>query len=191
MNTINETYEGETKKGKAHGFGTATGIDSYNGQFKNGYPHGKGTYVWKKSNVKFVGEWIKGKRHGKGKMIYSSDSIVEGYWVKNRYIGLYKTPFKLLDKTSEITNCTIKKLESEPNCIRCYVLINDKKVQKPKFTVHPTNGNYYNIVEAGDHIELQKVTFPFRAKLYYGKHYIEIEIFQGGMWDLRMEINEL
>ena len=47
VDSLKGEYNGDCKKGKAEGKGTAVGIDSYKGNFKNGYPNGEGKYIWK------------------------------------------------------------------------------------------------------------------------------------------------
>lgn len=93
-------YDGETKKGLAHGQGKALGEeDSYEGTFRKGYPHGEGVYIWGNGN-KYTGEYSKGKRDGKGELRIKRgdnlpDSIQVGYFKDNEYVGIYKTPYKI------------------------------------------------------------------------------------------------
>ena len=56
------TYEGDVKKGKAHGIGIFTFSDGskYEGKFKKNKFHGKGKYTDSENNI-FEGKW----RHGK------------------------------------------------------------------------------------------------------------------------------
>ena len=58
------TYEGEVKKGKAHGEGVITFSDGtiYQGKFKKNKPHGLGVYTDVRENT-YEGKW----RHGKFK----------------------------------------------------------------------------------------------------------------------------
>ncbi len=89
-------YKGECKKGLAHGQGLATGKDVYEGKFKKGYPNGKGKYTWS-DNSYFEGNFKKGKQNGFGKfyaVIDGMDSITEGYWDNDVYIGKNSNPKK-------------------------------------------------------------------------------------------------
>tara|TARA_R110001583_G_scaffold43208_1_gene137439 strand:+ start:10270 stop:10947 length:678 start_codon:yes stop_codon:yes gene_type:complete len=82
-------YQGETKKGLAHGEGEAQGIDSYIGNFKKGYPQGKGTYTWNNGDF-YIGNWYKGQRNGEGEYhtkFENRDTIYAGIWKKDKYIG--------------------------------------------------------------------------------------------------------
>ena len=55
-------YEGELKKGKAHGKGILTFSDDtiYEGNFKKNRPHGKGIYTDARENT-YEGKWRNGK----------------------------------------------------------------------------------------------------------------------------------
>jgi hypothetical protein len=93
-------YEGGCEDGKAEGRGKATGTDSYEGEFKAGLPNGEGVYAWANGNV-YDGHWVKGKREGKGLMHFKTaggDSMVNGYWKRDEYIGLYENAFEIIAK---------------------------------------------------------------------------------------------
>jgi len=86
---ISGKYTGECKKGLANGIGTAEGTDKYAGEFKKGLPDGKGVYTWANGTV-YDGEWKKGQQSGAGKYtlkVNGKDSIAEGYWKDDKYIG--------------------------------------------------------------------------------------------------------
>ena len=90
-------YEGECKKGLAHGFGKAIGQDTYEGEFKKGLPDGEGTYTWSTGEV-YSGEWKKGLRNGLGKYTFKfegRDSIQEGDWKKDEYIIDYSSGYEI------------------------------------------------------------------------------------------------
>ena len=55
-------YEGEVKKGKAHGEGILTFSDdtTYVGNFKKNKPHGKGIYTDQRE-ISYEGKWRNGK----------------------------------------------------------------------------------------------------------------------------------
>ncbi len=44
-------YEGELKKGLAHGLGTAIGLDAYTGHFSKGLPESEGTYTFGNGDI--------------------------------------------------------------------------------------------------------------------------------------------
>ena len=60
------SYEGEVKKGKAHGVGKFTFSDgsTYEGKFKKNRFHGKGEYTTKSGEV-FEGKWRRGRFYQK------------------------------------------------------------------------------------------------------------------------------
>ena len=60
------TYEGDVKKGKAHGIGIFTFSDGskYEGKFKKNKFHGKGKYTDSEGNI-FEGKWRRGKFRNK------------------------------------------------------------------------------------------------------------------------------
>lgn len=66
INFGSSTYEGEVKKGKAHGMGILTFSDGtkYEGKFKKNKMHGKGKYTDLEGNV-FEGKWRRGKFRNK------------------------------------------------------------------------------------------------------------------------------
>lgn len=86
---ISVSYIGDCKNGLADGTGHATGEDFYKGEFVSGLPEGKGTYVWS-NGATYNGEWKKGLRDGYGiysHKYHSRDSILEGVWNKDKYMG--------------------------------------------------------------------------------------------------------
>ena len=93
----NLKYQGECKKGKAHGEGVIDDDIYYRGMLKNGIFHGVGELVMKDGDI-YKGQWKRGKKDGKGILIGRSD-IVTGYWSQDDYIGKYKSGYKLLNQT--------------------------------------------------------------------------------------------
>lgn len=99
-------YEGSTKKGLAHGQGTALGEDSYTGHFVKGLPDGEGTYTYKNGSF-YKGNLSKGLFSGKGTMTYRTvhgDSIVDGYWSDGNYVGKnIILPYEISDKSGSVS----------------------------------------------------------------------------------------
>ena len=104
-------YEGQLKKGLAHGMGTAIGLDSYTGNFSKGLPISEGTYTFSNGNV-YRGEFLKGLFSGKGVLTYkkaTGDSIVEGYWEEGKYIGkTMVAPYEISNKTGSVNPSIIR-----------------------------------------------------------------------------------
>jgi len=44
--------------------------DIYCGKHKGGIKNGDGNYMYKSSNIKYIGEWKDDKKHGKGEMVF-------------------------------------------------------------------------------------------------------------------------
>ncbi len=99
-------YKGDCKKGLAHGEGTAEGTDSYTGHFKKGLPDGEGEYHYKSGEI-FIGRWVAGKKNGNGRLIVrlasGKDSITEGVWQADKYIGKAKGPEYIISDQSGST----------------------------------------------------------------------------------------
>lgn len=86
---INEIYIGHFKNGKKDGFGTLSNSkDMYTGQWKNNLLHGEvynqGIYG------EFKGNYVNGKRHGKGKIINKNGQVYEGQFKNGRIDGYGK-----------------------------------------------------------------------------------------------------
>jgi len=169
LKDIQGTYTGECANDKANGKGKSVGVDEYEGEFKDGYPEGKGIYTWKDGHY-FIGIFKKGIKEGKGDMYYESskgdDSVITGYWKKDKYIGEYEHQFVILSQTSRI------------NKIECRMV--DKKTKNITIEVHQTSGSIASITEiisiTGTYYSkknqiltnrsityINDVTYPFRA----------------------------
>lgn len=99
---LDSIYIGKCKKGLAHGKGEAIAKDTYKGKFKEGLPNGQGTYTWSNGN-QYTGDWKAGKRSGEGQLSLitpTGDSIIEGLWEHNKYLGPKPIPPKVISKTS-------------------------------------------------------------------------------------------
>ncbi|MCK0130850.1 hypothetical protein MWU59_04970 [Flavobacteriaceae bacterium F08102] len=187
LKTINETYEGECKKGKANGKGSATGIDTYVGEFKKGLPHGIGTYTWKDGRI-YEGSFVKGKKEGKGKLTIKTDSIITGYWNKDTYVGLFEKPYKKISKSQNVADYSLRKIQDDINNLRFYVKTNQEQVKYPRLTIIVISGQYQTQLNSNDFLELTNVTYPIRLKASYGQDFIEVEIFQSGLWEIKTDI---
>jgi hypothetical protein len=101
---ISVSYVGMCKNGLADGTGEATGEDFYKGEFVKGLPDGKGTYIWK-NGATYDGEWEKGMRDGYGIYSYkfqNSDSILEGEWKNDKYLGKKALPPYVIEYRNNI-----------------------------------------------------------------------------------------
>ena len=193
--SLKGTYVGDCENGKANGKGKAVGVDSYEGEFKNGYPEGKGSYIWKDGHY-FIGQFKKGKKEGKGDIYYESvkgeDSVINGYWKKDEYIGEYEKPYEIRNTSSGISrvNCTIA----------------DKKGRGIELNVSRTGGGampisdiqilsgtylYKNtiITSIASITKLGQVAFPFRAIFTFNNGAtIEIIFNEKAKYDVNIEV---
>lgn len=204
--SLKGTYTGECNNGKAEGLGKAIGIDSYEGEFKAGLPHGHGKYIWKNGNT-FSGNWKKGNKEGHGIITYKlsedKDSLVEGYWQKDKFIGIYEKPYRFIENTIHITSKSAKKINDKFNQVDIFLdsetgkqqtSFNGGATEAPLITdITVVNGIYMRLVQNPNlgkktAYSLEDVVFPFRAVFTIGTDSFEMEIFESGRWviDLRM-----
>ncbi|NXA52244.1 R10B2 protein, partial [Nothocercus julius] len=100
------TYEGQWEKNVRHGEGTMrwlTANQEYIGQWEYGIQHGFGTHIWFLKRMplsqyplrnKYIGNFVKGDRHGHGRFIYAGGAVYDGDWVCNKKHGRGKFVFK-------------------------------------------------------------------------------------------------
>ena len=211
--SLKGVYDGDCRKDKANGNGTATGEDSYTGSFKNGYPDGKGKYNWKNGDW-YNGEWKKGKREGKGTMFYkekdSKDSLLTGYWKNDKYVGKYEKPYIVISKTPDISFLDISR-ENSNNKEISFVMQSTRggatalAGPMPKITITDigvvdgqfmTRTDDYNMPKTNKTV-LRGVEFPLRIKIYLGTSatpadadMIEIEFLEEGRYNVEITVNK-
>lgn len=190
MKSISGSYQGDCKRGKADGEGTAKGEDTYSGEFRKGLPHGKGIYTWKDGKV-YEGGFDKGEKEGEGKLTIAPDSVVTGFWKKDAYVGLFENPYRKIDKSANVSSYTINKVQDDINNLRFYVRVNQEQQDYPGFSFVVHSGRYQTQINNNDFVELTNVTFPIKLKANYGRDFIEIEIFQPGLWEIRTDITHI
>ena len=203
--SLKGTYTGDCKKNKAHGKGKAVGVDTYEGDFKNGIPDGEGTYTWSNKNV-FEGKYLKGLREGKGKMTMkregAQDSVIEGFWKKDAYIGKNEKPYIVHSKTGSVRNVEIQ-YTSDPLARIKIIITNTTSGQQTTFGVVPAmkvdnvqvlKGHYERQTNLESHLKssettLIEVIFPIRLKLNIGREEVELEFFESGSYTVNISIN--
>ncbi len=192
MKTINESYTGNSKRKLAHGQGEAKGIDHYQGKFKAGWPHGEGTYTWTKERKSYKGEWQKGVMHGEGTLTcIDNDSIVKGFWEKGTYIGKYKTPYKVLDRSTKVSDVTVKKYDETVKNVRLYLKEDENFVNNPIFNIIVKEGGYQNAKNYRDFVELENVTYPLTVLVKSGSEFVNVTLYQEFMWQVTMHITNI
>jgi hypothetical protein len=204
--SLKGTYSGDCKKNKAHGKGKAVGTDTYEGEFKNGIPDGEGMYTWATKNV-FEGKFLKGLREGKGKMIFkregTQDSVVEGYWKKDAYIGKNEKPYIIHNKTGSVRDVQVEFVPDPLARVKIVVTNTTGGAQTssgatmPRFrvdNVQVLKGHYERLTSLESHLKstettLIEVIYPFRVKLNIGREEVEVEFFESGSYIVSIAIN--
>ena len=204
---LDSVYHGHCKHGLADGQGFAYRTDSFVGNFLKGYPHGYGRYYDIKNNTVYEGHFSKGIKDGKGKILYFrpslKDSVVEGFWKHDHYIGSHAYPFKVTGKsglvrTAHITrdnqtgteNTIVIEITSE-NAGNLSITQN---VRKPELTnISVIEGTYTNINRVESQVTrnfyyLLNVTYPFKATLLVNESSVDVEINQPGSYKIFVKL---
>lgn len=186
-------YEGECRKGLAHGMGTATGIDSYTGGFKKGLPDGKGVYHYASGDV-YEGQMKKGGRHGTGKMTLHReaqlDSTYYGRWNNDKFAGQdIKSMYKIVEKR-DCDRVNVRRMNAEENAIQFEVFVRNMKVRIPGNVMLSGSSGVQRLDP--NFIGFENITFPFSGSIRYEapnktgtsqlEVYVNIELYAPGNW---------
>ena len=113
--SISGSYDGDCKKGLAHGNGNAKGVDTYTGEFKKGLPDGDGTYTWADGRV-YKGEFKNGMMDGAGELTGTSagteGNVVTGYWEEDKYLGTTKEAYYVHHHSSEVRTVRVTQVKN-------------------------------------------------------------------------------
>lgn len=184
------TYQGDCKKGLAHGKGIAQGIDRYEGQFIKGLPNGRGTYKWA-NGVYYDGQWKDGLREGEGKMVYP-DSVVAGIWKGDKYMGKKKlAPYRIINSTS-LARFTISKSNDRNNTIKIRIMQGGlDNIAIEDFSLFFDSGSEF---KNGNYYGIENISYPVTIKVKYRSWNqlmtsqfdvrFELEITDPGSWDI-------
>lgn len=194
LTALEGNYNGDCKKGLAHGFGKAKGKDTYEGEFKKGLPHGTGIYTWSHGNV-FDGRWNKGLKDGYGKLMIKtqvSDSLVIGYWQEDEYVGIHKDSYQIYSRTSGISGFRFVRDEKlATNGLEVQIQRNDNLQRNPEIRIDLVSGNYERLQPLNTSLQIINISTPFRARVRYMNEMIEVEVYQSGEWRMILEITEI
>ncbi|XP_025235197.1 radial spoke head 10 homolog B-like [Theropithecus gelada] len=99
-------YEGQWEDNMRHGEGRMrwlTANEEYTGRWERGLQNGFGTHTWFLKRIpssqyplrnEYIGEFVNGHRHGRGKFYYASGAVYDGEWVSNKKHGTGRLTFK-------------------------------------------------------------------------------------------------
>ncbi len=191
---IEKTYEGDCKKGLAHGEGTATGDDTYKGTFKKGLPNGYGEYVWANGNI-YKGEWRRGMKEGKGelKLIREGrDSLVVGYWSNDNYIGEFEYPYEVLSKTPEIVSVSFSKKGDEKDELILLITKGQSPISVIGLSV---TGIYGAGTPANRAVVYRHIDYPWQGSIRFSyedkgvkAQEMVVKINSPGVWEIRIDL---
>ncbi len=194
--SIAEHYEGECKKGLAHGTGNAWGKDTYQGEFKKGLPYGKGIYTWSTGEI-YDGSWIQGRRDGYGTFSFRSndkDSVLVGYWIGDKYVGTdyRKYEYKILEKR-DIVDVRFLRTQQTGNEVRFKIFkggVEDGNVTD--LMLYGSNG-----YQSGSFIGYDDIEFPFQCQITFNTTNalntanlickLVFEIYEPGKWEVHIQ----
>lgn len=193
MKELKGNYNGDCKKGLAHGTGTAEGKDKYQGEFKKGLPHGNGIYTWS-NGIVYDGEFKNGEKNGEGKMtivlLSEKDSLLTGFWNHDKYVGKHKNPFKVHSKSPLMTGARVTASEDDKSIIYITINLKGRTESNPDFVLQEQVGSYSSIQSFGRVTKVYVVRYPFRFTLKYLDETADIEIFNEGAWNITIDINK-
>jgi hypothetical protein len=187
MPELKGTYEGECRRGRAHGEGVAEGTDFYQGQFRRGWPHGEGTYEWAGGDVYtgefrngersgegtyewatgevYSGEWRRDMRHGDGEYTYfinGSDTTLEGRWVNDEFQeGRAERAWK------EVHNRTVDRYRVINRGEGDMIMVRMRSFQGGEVYNLRIEGDSGHRITVSDMIGLSGVDFPTRVIIRY------------------------
>lgn len=203
LEKISKTYTGACVNGKAEGLGKAEGEESFEGMFKGGYPDGKGMYIYKDGSY-FIGIFKKGKREGAGDMYYESykgeDSVITGFWKKDKYVGLNEQPYLVHTSSSKITRIECTKLDSKGDFINFNIhsLASSTSMGQGNYLVSLVDvsvikGTFINIknqaLTNNTTSTIRQVIFPFRANFIFSNgENADISFAEPGSYEVKINL---
>lgn len=189
---LNKKYEGNCKKGKAHGEGKAWGdIDTYEGSFKSGKLNGYGVYTWGDGSV-YKGNFKKGKMEGEGilvKLAKEGATVTQkGFFRNDLYLGRFKDDYRVLSQQS-VRGVLFRKNTGSVNEVHINVYANGKEITKGIVVKDENN----SIQENRSGIVLSNVQFPLKrvevtVTIEAFKHYVMFDIYNQGNWEVNISL---
>jgi hypothetical protein len=205
--SLKGVYTGDCKNGKAHGKGKAVGADTYEGDFRSGLPDGEGTYTWSNGNV-FRGHFAKGLLDGKGVFMYkrknAGDSVLEGFWKKDTYVGKFESPYAIAYKSSLVNELEVTYKRDNYNQLTINVtstigggasVSGGALVRMKVDDIELYSGSYgrmqFNEVSSKKtQTVVTGISFPIHMKVVMGRESFEIELREAGSYIADVVINQ-
>jgi len=199
---IRGSYEGECKKGRADGFGKSIGKDTYEGKFKKGMPSGFGTYTFSNGDI-YKGEFKRGLKDGKGELtvlrLGREDSIVNGYWADDEYLGTEKTKYKINSRCPEVVTLSLNRT-GDIDQLQIMFTLRSQPISVEGLNV---TGIYGEGVQQARSTVYNNITYPWEGSVrftYYDTRKtgptlqksceIVLDIFQPGTWKMRIDLRD-
>ncbi len=197
LDSISGTYNGDCKKGKAHGFGKAQGAHTYEGEFRKGWPFGEGIYTWNE------GRWYKGRfrnglKNGYGKMhsnLVGADTLLIGYWRNDYYVGEENLPDFEVREQMNLENFSISLRDFEGASLRVKILRDKATNSNARITM--LNSSSGHARKGSGSVVYEHIEFPFQFSIYYDtpnrfasstiSTVFEVTINTPGDWEIKLE----
>ena len=193
-------YEGDCRKGFAHGQGKTVGDEYYEGRFKKGRPHGFGTFYYANGNT-FEGGWSNGMKDGEGKLVMkrlnAPDSILTGFWKRDKYLGESKpqAAYKVT-RNEKVRRYRIEKVNDVEPAVEIRITRNAARWSSySNFVMLGNPGVQY---AAGTQMGYKDVNFPFTGAVsmtvpnLMGSNnypvYFEFTITEPGRWTVTIDV---
>ena len=197
---ISGKYEGDCKKGKAHGEGKAIGEDTYQGEFKKGMPDGSGIYTWSTGDY-FDGNWKNGMKDGEGKLVLKgndqkADSVVVGFWKNDEYFGKYENPYEVGSKSSNINKLRVMKKSIAPNQVEFIIMRKNAPVGISNLRINTNAGTFYDKKNAVNTFPLEmEIEFDSKSATGFGaakeKFTCKLKILEEGNWQITIDLSNV
>ena len=197
MDSISGTYQGDCKKGKAHGFGKAQGAHTYEGEFRKGWPFGEGNYTWDEGRW-YKGMFRNGLKNGYGKMhsnLVGADTLLIGYWRNDYYIGEKNLPDFEIQEQMNLENLSITLRDVEGSSLRVKILRDKTTNTNARITMLNSSSGHGR--KGSGSVVYDQIEFPFQFSIYYDTPNrfasttiscaLEVTINTPGEWEIKLE----
>ena len=193
--SIDSIYEGECRKGLAHGEGRASRFDVYEGEFRKGLPHGQGTCYYQNGDV-YSGSWEMGLYEGYGRYTPAlKTEVLEGVWKKGFLLPVIEDSDWLRDysvkKLVNVSAVNFRRTNNSGATVRVRFFRNSSPSGVYELQIVGTSGD---AEIHSDFPVFSYVAFPFAARLTYKMQStsgsslfeasVEFVITQEGEWDV-------